>query len=70
MIQFEILKKHRHSNARLGRLVTPHGEIETPIFMPVGTHGHGEGHHPGELDHAGAQIILGNTYHLYLAPGP
>ena len=69
MIRFEVLKKHLHSNARLGRLITPHGEIETPIFMPVGTQATVKALTSGELVGAGAQIILGNTYHLYLRPG-
>jgi queuine tRNA-ribosyltransferase len=55
--------------ARLGRLTTPHGEIETPQFMPVGTQATVKGLTPGDLHAAGAQIILGNTYHLSLRPG-
>ena len=56
-------------DARAGRLVLPHGIVETPAFMPVGTHGTVRGLHPGEVERAGAQIILGNTYHLHLRPG-
>jgi queuine tRNA-ribosyltransferase len=55
--------------ARAGRLITPHGEIETPVFMPVGTLGSVKGVPQDTLEELGAQIILGNTYHLYLRPG-
>jgi len=55
--------------ARCGRLVTPHGEIETPVFMPVGTLASVKGVPQDTLEELGAQIILGNTYHLYLRPG-
>ena len=55
--------------ARRGSLVTAHGVVQTPIFMPVGTQGTVKSLCPQDLDNAGAQIILGNTYHLYLRPG-
>ncbi|MEO8139741.1 MAG: tRNA guanosine(34) transglycosylase Tgt [Gemmatimonadota bacterium] len=55
--------------ARTGRLTLPHGTVETPAFMPVGTHGTVRGLHPAEVKAAGAQMILGNTYHLHLRPG-
>ncbi|MFZ0804544.1 MAG: tRNA guanosine(34) transglycosylase Tgt [Candidatus Sulfotelmatobacter sp.] len=55
--------------ARLGRISTPHGEIETPVFMPVGTLASVKGISQETLEELGAQIILGNTYHLYLRPG-
>ncbi len=55
--------------ARRGSLTTAHGVIETPIFMPVGTQGSVKALAPDDLENAGAQIILGNTYHLYLRPG-
>jgi queuine tRNA-ribosyltransferase len=55
--------------ARAGRLITPHGEIETPVFMPVGTLASVKGIPQDTLEELGAQIILGNTYHLYLRPG-
>jgi queuine tRNA-ribosyltransferase len=55
--------------ARAGTLTLPHGTVETPAFMPVGTHGTVRGLHPAEVRRAGAQIILGNTYHLHLRPG-
>ncbi len=69
MFKFEILKQHSHSSARLGRLTTPRGEIETPAFMPVGTQATVKSLSPEDLEECGAQIILGNTYHLYLRPG-
>ena len=55
--------------ARAGRLLTPHAEIETPVFMPVGTLASVKGIPQDTLEELGAQIILGNTYHLYLRPG-
>ncbi|HSE27508.1 MAG TPA: tRNA guanosine(34) transglycosylase Tgt, partial [Gemmatimonadales bacterium] len=55
--------------ARAGTLALPHGPVRTPAFMPVGTLGAVRGLHPGEVERAGAQIILGNTYHLHLRPG-
>ncbi|MCB9314630.1 MAG: tRNA guanosine(34) transglycosylase Tgt [Lewinellaceae bacterium] len=62
--------QHTDSNARAGLIETAHGPIETPIFMPVGTAATVKAVHQHELDKAiGAQIILGNTYHLYLRPG-
>ncbi|MFK7849613.1 MAG: tRNA guanosine(34) transglycosylase Tgt [Akkermansiaceae bacterium] len=61
--------EHTDGNARAGTLTLPHGEVQTPIFMPVGTQGSVKTLHPAELDELGAQIILGNTYHLWLRPG-
>jgi queuine tRNA-ribosyltransferase len=55
--------------ARAGRLTLPHGIVQTPAFMPVGTHGVVRGLSAGEVERTGAQIILGNTYHLHLRPG-
>src|SRR3979411_61603 len=55
--------------ARLGRLTTPHGVVRTPAFMPVGTAGAMKGMHWREVRDAGADIVLGNTYHLMLRPG-
>jgi queuine tRNA-ribosyltransferase len=66
---FELLAKDRQSKARHGRLVTAHGEIETPAFMPVGTQGSVKAVSPRELRELNAQIILGNTYHLFVRPG-
>ena len=57
------------SGARLGRLETPHGTVETPAFMPVGTAGTVKGLTQGQLEDLGTQILLANTYHLYLRPG-
>lgn len=57
------------TRARLGHLKTPHGEIQTPVFMPVGTNATVKALDPDDLDEVGAQIILSNTYHLYLRPG-
>jgi queuine tRNA-ribosyltransferase len=56
-------------SARAGTLSLPHGEVKTPVFMPVGTQGSVKTLHPAELEELGAQIILGNTYHLWLRPG-
>ena len=56
-------------SARTGRLVTPHGEVETPVFMPVGTLGSVKGVPQEILEELGCEILLGNTYHLYLRPG-
>jgi queuine tRNA-ribosyltransferase len=66
---FTLLKTDAHSKARLGRLVTKHGHIDTPVFMPVGTQGSVKALDPRELLEMGTQIILGNTYHLYIRPG-
>jgi len=65
---FELIKK-LDNGVRVGKLTTPHGEIETPFFMPVGTVGSVKGVSPNELNELGAQIVLSNTYHLYLRPG-
>jgi len=66
--RFEVLKTDP-SGARLGRLETPHGVIDTPFFMPVGTAGTVKGVTQDQLEALGAQIVLANTYHLYLRPG-
>ena len=66
-LRFEILA--RDGAARLGRLTTPHGVVETPAFMPVGTLGAVKGVGPHELEAAGARILLSNLYHLTLRPG-
>ena len=57
------------TGARLGRLTTPHGVIDTPAFMPVGTAATVKGQTQQDLEDLGVQILLSNTYHLYLAPG-
>jgi queuine tRNA-ribosyltransferase len=59
----------RHGNARAGRLLTPHGEVETPVFMPVGTLGSVKAVPQDTLEEMGVQLLLSNTYHLYLRPG-
>jgi queuine tRNA-ribosyltransferase len=66
---FELLKTDTSSKARLGRLTTAHGVIETPVFMPVGTQASVKALDPRELVEMGTQIILGNTYHLNIRPG-
>jgi queuine tRNA-ribosyltransferase len=71
MLEFTLLKKDTSglSHARRGRLKLNHGTIETPIFMPVGTYGSVKAMDPIELKEVGSQIILGNTFHLWLRPG-
>lgn len=68
-MMFTLIKTDKNTKARAGLLDTPHGQIQTPIFMPVGTQATVKAVSPHELIDAGAQIILGNTYHLYLRPG-
>lgn len=68
-VNYELLKKDAQSRARLGKINTPHGDIKTPIFMPVGTQATVKGVLPEAVSEMGAQIILSNTYHLYLRPG-
>ncbi|MFK4784888.1 tRNA guanosine(34) transglycosylase Tgt [Fusobacterium sp. MFO224] len=65
-VTYELLKKN--GNARAGVITTPHGKIETPVFMPVGTQGTVKGMSKEELLELGSEIILGNTYHLHLRP--
>jgi len=68
-IKFEVLKECKRTGARTGLLTTPHGVINTPVFMPVGTQATVKAMTPEELKKMGASIILGNTYHLYMRPG-
>ncbi|AHD06582.1 tRNA guanosine(34) transglycosylase Tgt [Paenibacillus larvae] len=68
-VKYEHIKTCKQSGARLGRVHTPHGVIETPIFMPVGTLATVKTMSPEELKEMNAQIILSNTYHLFLRPG-
>ena len=69
-MKFKLFKKDTITKARIGELETEHGKIQTPIFMPVGTAASVKGVHQYEIEKASlAQIILGNTYHLYLRPG-
>ena len=67
MLQFDLLKTEGH--ARRGRLTLNHGVVETPVFMPVGTYGAVKTMAPRDLEEVGAQIILGNTFHLWMRPG-
>ena len=69
LLMFELLKTDTTSAARLGRLTTTHGVIQTPVFMPVGTQGSVKALDPRELDEMNTEIILGNTYHLNIRPG-
>ncbi|QWD59868.1 tRNA guanosine(34) transglycosylase Tgt [Polynucleobacter sp. MWH-UH35A] len=68
-VHFNILARDSQSPARLGQLDLPHGSVQTPIFMPVGTYGTVKAMTPRDLNEAKAQIILGNTFHLWLRPG-
>jgi queuine tRNA-ribosyltransferase len=68
-VKYELIKTCAQTGARLGRLHTPHGVIDTPTFMPVGTQASVKGMSPEELKALGAEIILSNTYHLFLRPG-
>lgn len=68
-VTYELIKKDSRTKARRGRLHTPHGDVETPVFMPVGTAATVKAMKPEELKELGARIILSNTYHLYLRPG-
>jgi len=69
MLRFEVLKVDPSSDARRGRLTTPHGPVDTPAFMPVGTRAAVKGVTPAQLAATGTQIVLSNTYHLQLRPG-
>ncbi|PIR16437.1 MAG: tRNA guanosine(34) transglycosylase Tgt [Deltaproteobacteria bacterium CG11_big_fil_rev_8_21_14_0_20_49_13] len=69
MFEFKVNKTAKDSRARLGRFKTSHGEVDTPVFMPVGTQGTVKAMTPEELVGLGAEIVLGNTYHLSLRPG-
>ena len=70
MNNFELLYQDPTSGARLGRLTTAHGVVNTPVFMPVGTRATVKAMSPRELEELNVQIILGNTYHLFLRPSP
>ncbi|MBP7057803.1 tRNA guanosine(34) transglycosylase Tgt [Candidatus Gracilibacteria bacterium] len=69
MFEFKVTKSSNKTPARTGVLSTPHGQIKTPVFMPVGTHASVKTMSPDDLKQIGSQIILANTYHLYLRPG-
>lgn len=66
-LKFELKKKN--GNARRGQLIFERGTVQTPAFMPVGTYGTVKGMTPEEVKETGAQILLGNTFHLWLRPG-
>lgn len=68
-VQYELIKECSRTGARLGKLHTPHGVFNTPMFMPVGTQASVKTLSPEELYEMGAQVILSNTYHLFLRPG-
>ena len=68
-MQFNVIAKDKSSKARCGELITAHGKVHTPVFMPVGTQGTVKTLSPRDLKETGVQILLGNTYHLYLRPG-
>ncbi|HBR29164.1 MAG TPA: tRNA guanosine(34) transglycosylase Tgt, partial [Firmicutes bacterium] len=69
MFEFTVVHKSGEHRGRIGKLKTPHGELTTPIFMPVGTQATVKTMSPAQLQEMGASIILSNTYHLYLRPG-
>ncbi len=69
MFRYELIKEDKHTGARLGKIHTSHGVINTPIFMPVGTQATVKSMTSEDLEEMDANIILGNTYHLYLRPG-
>lgn len=68
-IKYRLIKTEKHTGARLGEIITPHGTFPTPMFMPVGTQASVKSLAPEELDEMGSSIILSNTYHLWLRPG-
>ncbi|MDR2163207.1 MAG: tRNA-guanine transglycosylase, partial [Clostridiales Family XIII bacterium] len=68
-ISYEILNADGKTRARTGRLATPHGAVDTPVFMPVGTQATVKALAPEQVSDAGARIVLANTYHLFLRPG-
>ena len=68
-MEFKVIHRSRECRGRLGEIKTPHGNFETPVFMPVGTQGSVKAVSPEDLQDAGVKIILSNTYHLYLRPG-
>ena len=68
-LKFILEKKDKSDKARAGKIILPHGEVETPVFMPVGTAATVKSMKPEDVERLGAEIILSNTYHLYLRPG-
>ncbi len=69
MIEFKIIHQDQKSRARIGELHTPHGIVQTPAFVPVGTQATVKSLTPQDLRDIGVQILFGNTYHLHLRPG-
>ncbi|MCD8393172.1 MAG: tRNA-guanine transglycosylase, partial [Cloacibacillus porcorum] len=69
IFEYKLTAQCPETGARAGEFTTPHGEIKTPVFMPVGTQATVKAMTPPELEGLGAQIILGNTYHLHMRPG-
>ena len=65
-VNFELLHVDTKTKARLGKMTTPHGVVHTPTFMPVGTAGTVKAMLPEEVESTGAEVVLGNTFHLYL----
>ena len=68
-VTYQLIKKDKNTKARRGIVHTPHGDIQTPVFMPVGTQAAVKAMRPEQVRDMGAEIILANTYHLYLRPG-
>ena len=68
-VTYELLHKDKETGARRGVVHTPHGDIQTPVFMPVGTQAAVKSMRPEQVKDMGAEVILSNTYHLYLRPG-
>jgi queuine tRNA-ribosyltransferase len=68
-MSYRVIHRDVNSSARTGRITTPHGSVDTPVFMPVGTQGTVKAMFPHQLAEMGAEILLGNTYHLHLRPG-
>ena len=68
-VTYDLLKTDKQTRARRGVVHTPHGDIQTPVFMPVGTQATVKAMRPEQVKEMGAEIILSNTYHLYLRPG-
>lgn len=69
MFRFDVIKKDDKTAARMGEIKTARGTVQTPVFMPVGTQGTVKSMLPEEIKNCGAQMLLSNTYHLYLRPG-
>ena len=68
-MEYRIIKKSKRSKARVGKIITPHGEIDTPAFLPIATQGAIKALPFRDLRELGSQIVLCNTYHLYIRPG-